>query len=60
MKEASILVSLSHKNVLQFYGIYTSPQKLRFIVTEFLNKGSLRDLLLTESTQITSDDQISM
>jgi serine/threonine protein kinase len=46
--------------VLQFYGIYTSPENSHFIVTEYLNKGALRDLLLKERELITEQDLISM
>ena len=70
VKEANILVyfpfhlkyslnsNLTHKNVLQLYGTYTSPDNLQYIVTEYLNKGSLRDLLLQET--ISSHDLLSL
>ena len=56
----SLTRSLTHKNVLQFYGIYTSPSNEQYIVTEFLNKGSLRDLLQTEGNKMSQQDLISM
>lgn len=55
-----IFSSLTHKNVLQFYGIYTSPENVKYIVTEYLNKGALRDLLLEEYNTIAVSDLISM
>ena len=60
MKEALILVKLSHKNVLQFYGIYTSPYNSRYIVTEYLDRGSLRDLLHNEGTKLTMPELLSL
>jgi serine/threonine protein kinase len=59
MKEASLLVLLTHKNVLQFYGIYTS-KNFKYIVTEYLDKGSLRDLLIKEGKKLSSQDLLSM
>jgi serine/threonine protein kinase len=41
--------------VVQFYGIYNSPNKDQYIVTEYLNKGSLRDFLLSENDLEISD-----
>jgi serine/threonine protein kinase len=50
--------SLGHKHVVQFYGIYTNPDKEYYIVTEYMNKGSLRDFLLSDEGSILSVQQL--
>ncbi|KAL9657575.1 hypothetical protein ABK040_001002 [Willaertia magna] len=42
--EASLLSSLRHPNIVTFYGICISDN-LKFIVTEYMNGGSLENLL---------------
>lgn len=48
MKEANTLSTLSHPNIVQLLGLYVSPSEEKYIVTEFLSKGSLFDLLRNE------------
>lgn len=45
--------SISHPHVVAFLGIYTSPDSSRYIVTEYLTKGSLLNLV-QKSTDILS------
>lgn len=48
-KEARTLSGLSHPNVVQLLGLYIDPTKgEKYIVTEYLSKGSLHDLLRNE------------
>ncbi|EFC37544.1 predicted protein [Naegleria gruberi] len=43
-KEASILASLQHANILKFYGVCITDET-RYMVTEFLENGSLERLI---------------
>ncbi len=43
LKELEVLVSLKHPNTVQFYGIYTNEKKEKFLVTEFVDQGSVLD-----------------
>lgn len=56
-KEASTLQSLSHGNIVQFYGIYKNGADT-YIVTEFMDKGSVRDLVHDE--QVDADLMLQM
>ena len=51
---------MRHANVVLFYGIYTSPKKERYIVTEFCSKGSLKDLLVNEGSNLELSDLLGM
>jgi len=50
--EASTLQNLRHRNIVQFFGTYTSPDNVKYIVTEFMPKGSLDQLLQVEKKAI--------
>ena len=41
LKEAKIMCSLHHPNILSFFGLYTSPSLELCVVTEFMNLGTL-------------------
>eukprot|EP01119_Soliformovum_irregulare_P011359 TRINITY_DN2832_c0_g1_i2.p1 TRINITY_DN2832_c0_g1~~TRINITY_DN2832_c0_g1_i2.p1 ORF type:complete len:760 (+),score=226.49 TRINITY_DN2832_c0_g1_i2:800-3079(+) len=43
--EASILLRLKHPNCVLFLGYHTSAEKIQYIVTEFMENGSLVDYL---------------
>lgn len=60
--EASVLQSLVHPNIVQYLGVFTSPENNedRFIVTEFLSLGSLLDLLRSRGTSFSSKVLVSM
>jgi len=59
-KEVSILHSLNHPNIVQFYGIYTGTKSEVFLVMEFMSKGSLDGVLRVEQKEIVPIDLISM
>jgi len=46
-KELSILMQMNHPSILRFLGLYKEKEKL-YIVTEYMEKGSLLDLLKRE------------
>ena len=50
--EASLMCQLQHPNIVGFIGAITEPSNLS-ILTEYCNRGSLADLLLEESVQMT-------
>ncbi len=55
-----IFRSLSNYNIVQFFGIYRDAQD-KYIVTEYLSKGSLTDLFSSdERTSVTLVDLLSM
>jgi serine/threonine protein kinase len=51
--------SLNHVNIVRYFGIYTSPEGDKYIITEFLSKGSL-DHLLRYTEDISVIDLLSM
>jgi hypothetical protein len=53
--EAAVLMSLNHPNVLRFLGLYQSPEKKMYIVTEYMEKGSLLDYV---KRQTLANDQL--
>jgi len=58
-EEVSILTKMCHKNVVRLVGVCTNPTKLA-IITEYVPRGSLRDILLNKSTTLTFHDIIRM
>ena len=53
IKEATTLEALSHNNIVQFYGIYSDSANT-YMVTEFMDQGSLRDLVMSDKS-LTND-----
>jgi len=51
---------LSHRNIVQLFGTFTSMKGERFIVTEYLSLGSLDQLLQSKGNTITLQDLVSM
>jgi serine/threonine protein kinase len=51
---------LEHPHIVRMYGIYTDPNNKTFIVTEYMSKGSLRELLITEGRSMKTSDLIAM
>lgn len=43
---------MSHPNVIQYLGIYTDPKGNKFIITDYMNKGSLLDVLQKENLNL--------
>ena len=52
--------NLNHPNIVRFIGICTSNSREQYIVTEFVSKGSLLDVLRNEKEKINMDDMIEM
>jgi len=59
-KEAAILQSLVHPNIVQYLGIYVSPQNEKYIVTEFLQMGDLVTWLGKNKTLLQPNDLIGI
>lgn len=52
---------VDHPNIIHLFGVYEDAQTTKsYIVTEYMSKGSLRDLLLKEGTAMTVLDLIAM
>ena len=51
LHEATVLNFLNHTNIVLYYGVYIDIKKQKFIVTEFLPRGSLVSLLQKEGSQ---------
>ena len=61
VKEQEILQSLQHKNIVHFYGTYYDPKmKDRYLVMEFLSKGSVQSLLQDQNNKLSFIDLVSM
>jgi len=45
VKEAAMLQSLNHPNILRFFGIHTTSNREHFLVMEYMRKGSLDGVL---------------
>ena len=50
--EASLMCQLTHPNVVGFIGAITEPSNLA-IITEFCSRGSVADILVDDSVQLT-------
>jgi serine/threonine protein kinase len=59
-REASILAKLSHPNVVQFLGIYNDVSGSSWLVTEYLPRGSLLDVLSSHKSSLKVMDLINM
>lgn len=53
-----ILSSMRHPNVLTCLGIYTDAQDEKYIITEYMNQGSLISLL--RQNQLTNEQKLDM
>ena len=51
---------MSNRNIVQFFGLYTSESGDKYIVNELLSKGSLLDLLRSHAETITVVDLLTM
>lgn len=52
--------ALNHPHVVRYLGIYEDQQKKRYIVTEFMTKGSLSSVVDKERQTIATLDLIRM
>jgi len=59
-KEAVTLSSLAHPNVVQFLGIFTGEDGTQYIVTEYMPKGSIHDILKKEKDSLTTRDLLEI
>lgn len=59
-REATMLQSLTHPNIVQFLGLFTDTNQNTYIVTEYLAKGSLDSLLRKEKQHLTTVDLLGM
>jgi serine/threonine protein kinase len=46
---------LNHPNIIHFLGLFKTPTGERFIVLEYMEKGSLLDVLRRESETLSFD-----
>jgi len=60
MDEALLLRTHSHPNVVQFLGVYKSPKGELFIVTEFMDGGSLLDFVINNGHELTNQDFLAI
>ena len=59
-REAAMLSSLAHPNVVHFYGVWKNNDNEQFIVCEFMSEGALNQFLIKNNTLISKDDLIDM
>lgn len=59
LSEAKMLQQLRHPNIVQFFGIFLHDDLKPILVMEFMEKGSLLDLLQTEGDTL-SPEQLQM
>jgi len=52
--------SLDHPNIVHYFGIYSAPNGVHYIVTEFLSKGSLLHFLHSEKDNLTTVDLLNI
>lgn len=58
MKEANMVSTLRHPNIVQFLGASIEPPHL-YIITELCHRGNLAHILRDRKTQLTLEKQIS-
>ena len=59
-REATVLQSLHHPNIVRALGIHTTPMSEHYIVMEFLSKGSLDVVLSADKGSLRVNDLLSM
>ncbi|EFO84950.1 CRE-SPE-8 protein [Caenorhabditis remanei] len=57
LKEANVMLTLSHPNVIKFYGVCTMKEPI-MIVMEFCDGSSLEDVLLSKESKVPPEDKI--
>jgi len=60
LEEAKVLMKLSHPHVVQFLGLYRSERNELYIITEFMDGGSLLDYVLNHNRELTHTDYIQI
>jgi len=59
-REIEILEKLAHPNIVGFLGLFISPSGEYFLVTEFMNRGSLDQMIIKNKDSITQLDLLAM
>jgi len=59
VKEVSMLQSLNHPNIVRFYGIHSSLDGKKYLVMEYIRKGSLDVVLQMERGNLTRTELLS-
>jgi len=60
VREAQMLSTANHPNIVRLLGVHTSRTGEQYIVTEFVSKGCLLNVLQQEKSFITLPEMISM
>lgn len=60
LKEADILKKVRHPNIINYLGIYKDLEGTKWMITEYMDKGSLDKLLQTEKNSITLVDLLNI
>ncbi len=58
-REASLLSSLNHPNVVHFYGIWKNNDE-QYIVCEYMSEGALNHFVMKNKLTLTSSHLIEM
>eukprot|EP01114_Cavostelium_apophysatum_P005290 TRINITY_DN1609_c0_g1_i2.p1 TRINITY_DN1609_c0_g1~~TRINITY_DN1609_c0_g1_i2.p1 ORF type:complete len:602 (+),score=84.00 TRINITY_DN1609_c0_g1_i2:143-1807(+) len=59
-REAAIIASLNHPNIVRYLGVYSSPKEGWYIVMEYLSEGSLDVLVRRKDLNLQISDLIAM
>lgn len=59
-REATMLQTVNHPNVVRFLGIYTDTDREQYIVTKYLSKGSLDVVVMKQKNKLTVVDLLVM
>ncbi len=59
-QEVAILKNLNHPNIVKYYGIYVASEGYRYIVMEYVSKGSLRSLVIEKKRDLRDRDLLKM
>ncbi len=59
-QEVAILKNLNHPNIVKYYGIYVTSEGSRYIVMEYVSKGSLRSLVIEKKKDLRERDLLRM
>jgi len=60
MKEATVLRSLNHPNIVRYLGLFIDPKNSKYIAMEYVSRGALNILLKEEEQKLTQDQLCEM